>query len=154
MLRRLRRPASVLVPLLLLVPALAACGSNSSGSSQSKGGISGVTLTGDVGKGITAKFHQKIAYPTSTKVTTLVKGSGNKIASGDTVTTYLWVGDGTTKKVAYSDYQNGKAEPIPNNGQLSPVFTKLFSGARYGSRVAAVTTPAELLGSSSGGAQL
>ena len=150
MLRRLRRPASVLVPLLLLVPALAACGS----SSQSKEGISGVTLTGDVGKGITAKFHQKIAYPTSTKVTTLVKGSGNKIASGDTVSTYLWVGDGTTKKVAYSDYQNGKAEPIPNNGQLSPVFTKLFSGARYGSRVATVTTPAELLGSSSGGAQL
>ena len=116
--------------------------------------LSGVTVTGDVGKSITAKCHKAIATPKASKVTTLVKGSGGKIASGDTVSTYLWVGDGTTKKVAYSDYQNGKAEPIPYNAQLSPVFTKLFNGATYGSRVATVTTPTDLLGSASGGAQL
>ncbi len=155
MLRRFRRPAAVIVPILLLAPVLAACGSKADdSSSQSQSGLSGVTLTGDVGKGITAKFHKAIATPKSSKVTTLVKGSGEKIASGDTVNTYLWVGDGTTKKVAYSDYQNGKAEPIPNNAHLSPVFTKLFDGATYGSRVATVTTPADLLGSASGGAQL
>ena len=83
-----------------------------------------------------------------------MKGDGAKIASGDTVSTYLWIGDGTTKKDAYSDYTNGKAESIPNNGQLNEVFTKLLKGATYGSRVAVVTTASDLLGSASGNEQL
>jgi peptidylprolyl isomerase len=141
----------------VLASVVAACGSDTKKSHDSSGGsgaLSGVSVTGDVGKSITAKWHKKITQPSSTKVTTLVKGSGDKIASGDTVNTYLWIADGSTKKVAYSDYQQGKAEPIPNNGQISAVFNKLFDGATYGSRVAAVTTPTELLGSSSSGSQL
>jgi peptidylprolyl isomerase len=143
--------------VLLLVPALAACGSSekkdSSGSAQS-GGLKAVSFSGDVGKSLTATWHEKVAKPASTKVTTIVKGDGSKIASGDTVSAYLWIGNGSTKKEAYSDYKNGAPEPIPNNGQVGPVLSKLFEGATYGSRVAAVTTPADLLGSSSGVAQL
>lgn len=160
MFRRLRRPAVALIPVLL-VPALAACGgggstkSDASGSSASSdGGLSAVSFTGDVGKSLTATWHTTVKKPTATKATTLVKGTGAKIASGDQVSTYLWIGDGTTKKDAYSDYTNGAAEPIPNNGQLGPVFTKLFDGATYGSRVAVVTTAPELLGSSAGNPQL
>jgi peptidylprolyl isomerase len=162
-LRRLRRPTAALVPLLL-IPALAACGGNSnksagdSGSTNSSAsaaaGLSAVSFTGDVGKSLTATWHNKIATPKTTTVKTLVKGTGDAIASGDSVSTYLWIGDGTTKKVAYSDYTNGASEAIPNNGQLSEVFTKLFANATYGSRVAAVTTAADLFGSSSGSAQL
>jgi peptidylprolyl isomerase len=70
------------------------------------------------------------------------------------VDTFLWIGDGTTQKVAYSDYTNGKPESIPNNGQLNEVFTKLFANATYGSRVAAVTTAEALLGSTTGNSQL
>ena len=155
MLRGLRRPASALALLLLVVPVLAACGSNTKKEpSSSKGDLSGISLTGEVGKGITAKWHKAIAKPKTSTVKTLVKGSGDKITSGDTVSTYVWIGDGTTKKVAFSDYKNGAAEPIPNNGQVSPVFDKLFKDATYGSRVATVTTPAELLGSASSGSQL
>ena len=154
MLRRLRRPTSALAFLLLLVPAVAACGSDAKKDTSAEGTLSGVSLTGAVGKGITAKWHKAITQPKKAKVTTLVKGSGGKIASGDTVSTYVWIGNGTTKKVAFSDYQNGQAEPIPDNGQVSPVFDKLFEGATYGSRVATVTNATDLLGSAASGSQL
>jgi peptidylprolyl isomerase len=95
-----------------------------------------------------------VKAPESTTVTTLVKGDGEEIADGDTVSTYLWLGNGTTKKEAYSDYTNGSPESLPNNDQLGAVFTKLFDGATYGSRVVAVTTPTELLGASAASNQL
>lgn len=155
MLRRLRRPAA-LIPLLLLVPVLAACGGGSKNddSSSSSGGLDAVSIKGDVGKSLSATWHSKVKTPKTTSVKTLVKGSGEKIASGDTVSMYLWIGDGTTKKTAYSDYKNGAPESIPNNGQVSGVLDKLFENATYGSRVAAVTTPTALLGSSSSSSQL
>jgi peptidylprolyl isomerase len=159
-LRRLRRPTAALAAVLL-VPALAACGSSSgkdsgtdtdsksspSADATETPGLSEVTFEGEVGKSLTATWHSKVDVPTSTTVTTLVTGTGAKIAAGDTVSTYLYLGDGTTKKDAYSDYTNGSPESIPNNDQLSDTFTKLLSDATYGSRVAAVTTASELFGS-------
>ena len=155
MLGRLRRPAVALIPALLLVPALAACGSSDKKDEKSgAGSLDAVSFSGDVGKSLTAKWHSKVAKPKATKVTTLVKGSGAKIADDDTVSAYLWVGNGSTKKEAFSDYKNGAPESIPMSGQLGPVLEKLFDGATYGSRVAAVTTPKDLLGSASGNPQL
>lgn len=157
--RHARRSAIALLPVVAL-SALTACGGGSSSSSSSSSGtqtgagLKQVSFTGTVGKSVTAKWHSAVATPKSTSVTTLVKGSGDKIAQNDTVSTYLWIGDGTTKKSIYSDYSQGTAEPLPNNGQLGAVFDKLFSGQTYGSRVAAVTTPTELLGSSSSASQL
>lgn len=158
--RRLRRPAAASLSAALLVPVLAACGSGSGGGSSSdagsstSGGLDAVSITGDVGKKIDATWHDKLEKPASTTVTTLVKGSGPKIASGDSVSTYLWIGDGTTQKVAYSDYTNGAPESVPNDGRLNGVFAKLIGDATYGSRVAAVTTASELFGSPSGASQL
>ena len=154
MFSRLRRPALALIPVLLL-PSLAACGSSNDAKDSSTGaGLSQVSFTGDVGKAITATWKKPVAKPSSTSVTTLVKGSGDKIASNDTVNAYLWIGDGTTKKQTFSDYDPGKPEALPNNGQLGPVFDKLFSGQTYGSRVVAVTTPEDLLGSADAATQL
>ncbi len=164
MLRRLRRPAAALAAVLL-VPALAACGSDSeegsdtdakpgsSAESTATPGLSAVTFSGEVGKSLTASWHSTVDAPTETTVTTLVTGTGSKIADGDTVSAYLYLGDGTTKKDAYNDYTNGAPQSIPNTGQLSDVFTKLLAGATYGSRVVAVTTASELF-SSSGNSQL
>ena len=147
------------------MPALAACGGSSSNGSdatatagESSGaaasGLSAVSFTGDVGKSLTGTWHTTVASPKSTTVSTLVKGTGSAIAVGDTVSTFLWIGDGTTKKVAYSDYTNGSPESIPNNGQLSDLFSQVLKGSTYGSRVVAVTTASDLFGSSSGNAQL
>jgi len=155
-LRRLRHPATVLIASLLVVPALTACGSSSEKDAEptDDGGLSAVTFTGDVGTSLDSKWHTKIAAPEETKVHTLVEGKGEKIADGDTVSAYLYIGNGTTKKDAYSDYDNGAPESIPNNSQVGAVFQQLFKDATYGSRVAAVTTATELLGSSSGNPQL
>jgi len=155
------------VAAVLLVPGLAACGdgsgkatdsdsgsASSDTSSSATGELDEVTFSGDVGKSLTATWHSTVEAPESTTVITLVKGDGEKIADGDTVNTYLWLGNGTTKEEAYNDYTNGAPEPLPNNGQLGEVFTELFSGATYGSRVVAVTTPTELLGASADSNQL
>jgi peptidylprolyl isomerase len=135
---------------------LAACGSSSKKDDNATSGapLDAVSITGDVGKSVKATWHKKLAHPKATTATTLVKGTGSKIASGDSVSTYLWIGDGTTKKTAYSDYDNGAPETIPNNGQLNEVFAKLLEDATYGSRVAVVTTASDLLGSASGNPQL
>jgi len=171
-LRRFRRPTAATGALLLAL-ALAACGGDDSGSASDKssasassdssdssesapatGELDEVTFSGDVGKALTAEWKSEVAVPEKTTVTTLVKGDGEAIADGDTVSTYLWLGNGSTKKEAYSDYTNGAPEQLPNNGQLGEVFTQLFAGATYGSRVVAVTTPAELLGPSADGSSL
>jgi peptidylprolyl isomerase len=158
-LRRSRRPAAALCAALLL-PALAACGGESGkaadtdsksasaepSASASTGELSEVSFGGEVGKSLTATWHSTVEAPESTTVTTLVAGSGEPIADGDTVSTYLWVGDGTTQKDVYSDYDNGAAQSIPNDEHLDPVFSELLSGSTYGSRVVAVTTASELFG--------
>ena len=92
--------------------------------------------------------------PGSTTVTTLVEGDGDAVADGDTVSTYLYVGNGSTQKDLYSDYDNGSPEAIPNTEQAGEVFRALFTGATYGSRVAAVTTAKALFGESVEGNQL
>ena len=170
MLRRFRRPAAAL-GAVLLIPALAACGSDSgkgddndsksqsesetaSADSGTTGELSEVTFEGEVGESLTATWNSAIEAPETTTVTTLVEGEGDEIAEGDTVSTYLYVGDGTTQKDVYSDYDNGAPESIPYNDQLDEVFSALLSGATYGSRVAAVTTATELFGPSAGDNQL
>ncbi len=161
MLRRLRRPAAA----LLLVPVLAACGNSgddsgsdtsskaSASASADDGGssLSEVTFEGEVGQSLKATWKSEVKAPESTTVSTLVKGDGEEIADGDTVSAYLYLGNGSTKTDAFSDYDSGAPESIPNNGQLGDVFTQIFDGATYGSRIAAVTTPSELFGASSSG---
>jgi peptidylprolyl isomerase len=159
-LRRLHRLQAALCAALLL-STLAACGSggassvaDDSGSTSessaavSTGELEEVSFSGEVGKGITATWHSKVDAPESTTVTTLVKGAGESIADGDTVSTYLWLGNGTQKEDVYSGYDNGSAEAIPNNDQIGDVFVRLLAGATYGSRVVAVTTATELFGPS------
>ncbi|MCW2819195.1 MAG: hypothetical protein JWR42_1982 [Marmoricola sp.] len=156
--RRLQRPAAVLVPALLIAPALAACGSDDGQKSSSSSSSSGtqldqVNFSGAVGKALKPTWQGKVSAPTSAKVTTLVKGKGDKIASGDTVSTFVWVGNGSTKKAAYSDYDNGSPESVPVDSKLSALFQKVFKGATYGSRVAAVAPAKDLFGAT-GGTQL
>lgn len=152
MTRGLRHPAAALAGLLLLAPALAACGSSDDKSAGASDKITGVSISGDVGKSVKASWSKDDAVK-STKATTLVKGSGDAVGGDDTVSTYVWIGSGKSKKTVYSDYQNGAAEPIPV-GQVSGVLGDLFKDQTYGSRVAAVTTGSELFGSSSGNPQL
>ena len=164
---RLHRPVAALCAAILL-PALAACGGDassaagdpdttsesSSASAPQTGELSEVSFSGDVGKALTATWSSEVELPKSTTVTTLVEGDGDAVADGDTVSTYLYVGNGSTQKDLDSDYDNGSPEAIPNTEQAGEVFRALFSGATYGSRVAAVTTAQALFGESVEGNQL
>ena len=93
------------------------------------GELKEVSFSGEVGESITAKWSSAVETPEETTVTTLVKGDGEAVADGDTVSTYLWVGNGTAQKQVFSDYDNGAPESIPNDpGQLDAVFRALFEG--------------------------
>jgi peptidylprolyl isomerase len=164
--RRLRRPAAALSAVLLL-PALGACGGDSGkgddpGSASSPaasestsdagetGDLEEVSFSGEVGTSLSAEWHSAVEAPESTTVTTLVEGTGDAVADGDTVSTYLYVGNGSTQEDVYSDYDNGAPSAIPNDGRVGEVFDQLLSGSTYGSRVVAVTTPHELFGETAG----
>jgi peptidylprolyl isomerase len=163
--RRFHRPLATLCGLVLL-PTLAACGDGASSaaddsgtqSEASSGAASGeldeVSFSGDVGDSLKATWSSAVETPKATTVTTLVQGDGDAVADGDTVSLFLYVGNGSTQKDLYSDYDNGAPEAIPNSDQAGDVFRKLFSGATYGSRVAAVTTATELFGQNVQGNQL
>lgn len=173
----LRRPwrsvPSALLCTALLVPTLAACGSendaaDSSTSSESSsesadsadgaaGGeatgesIEGVTFTGDVGDSLTAEWSAAVEAPSETETYTLVEGDGDAIDDGDTVNAYLYLGDGTAQSDLYSDYDQGAAQAVPVDPSSGEVLYSLMSGATYGSRVAAVTTADILFGGSADG---
>jgi len=154
-----RAAAAALLPVLTL-PALAACGSGddskatASAGSTTSAGLDQVSFSGEVGTAIKPTWKSTIAKPSATTATTLVKGSGDAVAKNDSVSTYLWIGDGTTKKQVFSDYDQGKPETLPNNGQLGVTFDKIFDGQTYGSRVVAVTNATDLLGSADAASQI
>ena len=158
MLLSLRRPIAAAC-VALLIPALAACGNDSgeaddnasSAESSSSGGaatgeLSEVSFEGDVGESLKATWASAVEAPEKTEVTTLVAGEGDALAEGDTVTAYLWLGNGKTKEELYNGYDAGSPEAIPNSQEVGPVFVDLLTDATYGSRVAAVTTAGELFG--------
>jgi peptidylprolyl isomerase len=133
---------------------LAACGGNnsSSPSATSSDPLDAVAITGAVGQKpqIQWKGELKAAKVTTT---TLTKGTGDTVNDGDQVSAQIWIGDGSSKQQAYSTYDQGGAQLLTLNDQLSPVFADAIKGAAVGSRIV-VTAPASQLVGASGNAQL
>jgi peptidylprolyl isomerase len=150
--RRLRRPLFLLLPAVLL--GLTACGNSSSSSPAASSGnlLDAVSITGQVGQKPQVEWKGAL---TAAKVqtTTLTKGTGDVVNEGDQVSAQIWIGDGFSKKEAYSTYDQGGAQVLTLNSQLSPVFADAIQGALVGSRIA-VTAPAEQLVGPNGNAQL
>jgi peptidylprolyl isomerase len=141
----------LLLPSLLI--GLAACGgSNSSSGSTSASALDAVTITGQVGQKPQVAWKGDL---TAAKVqtTTVTKGTGDVVNQGDQVSAQIWIGNGKSKKEAYSSYDQGGAQVLTLNSQLSPVFLNAISGATVGSRIA-VTAPASQLVGQSGNSQL
>lgn len=142
--------------LALLLPALVACGGSDADESASDtgstgAGPSGVSFSGEVGESLEVEWEAEVEKPEETQVTTLVEGDGEEIEDGDVVTTYLFVGNGTSQEQAYNDYDNGAAQSLPNEDPAPQVLLDMMDGATYGSRVVAVTTAAELFGGNAEG---
>ena len=142
---RLRRSASLVVPALLL-PTLVACGSAKTGyGDPTASGFDGVTISGTPGKAPEVKWKSAIAYPSKTTVKTLVKGTGAAVGSGDSISADIWIGDGTTKLQAYSDYATGQPETLTVS-ELGDEWKTILDGAHYGDRIAAIVASDKLLG--------
>lgn len=149
--RRLRSLLLLLMPALLV--GLAACGSASSSPTASGGNLlDAVTITGPVGQKPQVEWKGTLKA-TSVQTTTLTKGKGDTVNDGDQVSAQIWIGNGTSKKEAYSTYDQGGAQLLTLNSQLAPLFSDAIKGATVGSRIA-VTAPASKLVGPSGNTQL
>jgi peptidylprolyl isomerase len=137
--RRLRRLPAVLLPVVLLT-GLAACGDDE-GSATDSEALQAVTIDGEAGKAPKVTFDEEMS---SDKLETevLEEGDGAEVKEGDKVVTHIWIGNGFTKKKAFSTYDQKRPEVVTVDENLSPIFGKAMEGQTVGSRVA-VTAPAD-----------
>lgn len=145
MLRRVRRPAAVAVPLLLML-ALAGCGDEDGATEGMLAGFEGVSVTGDLGKIPEVDWKGQFeAKKAETKV--LIEGDGDKIADGDKVQVNVWIGNGWTQEESYTTYEkDGAPETFTVDDQLTPIFKNALLGQTIGSRIAVVAPAADVFG--------
>lgn len=146
---RLRRALTALVPALL-VPALVACGATKTGyGDKTVAGFDGVSVTGAFGKAPKLDWKSDIAYPTSTKVRTLIKGTGPAVKSGKSVYVNFYVGNASTidanKSWSYSSLSDSP-HGMQMDASLGPVYKALLDGAHIGDRREAIATAADVVG--------
>jgi len=153
--RRRTRLSLLPVALVTVLVALAGCGGSNSSSAASGGSgtpLDAVTISGDVGTAPDVTWNSKMTA-TDVQNTTVTKGEGDTVEKGDLVSAHIWVGNASTEKTAYSTYDQGGAQSVTVDSNLSPVLADAMTGATVGSRIA-VTTPADKLFGESGNAQL
>jgi peptidylprolyl isomerase len=144
-LRRLRRPAHLLLPVVLLL-GVTACGSDSGGSDKTYEGLDAVTITGDFGKAPKVEWKGEMTA-SDVAVKTLEEGDGETVEKGDKVVTNLWIGNGYTQQKAYTTYDDGQPQTLTVDDQaLSKPFFDALSGQKYGSRVAITASAQDLFG--------
>ena len=147
--RRLRRLPALFLPLLLAT-TLVACGDDDGGgddSGSSDASLHGIAITGDLGKEPEVDWGGELETD-ETETSVVIEGDGEELAEGDQVQAYLWIGNGTTEKKAYSGYDAGQPETVVASKDLSPVFRDAILGQTIGSRVAVTTTAEEAFGAS------
>lgn len=144
--RRLRRLPALLLPLVLAT-TLVACGDDGSDSGSSDAGLHGITISGDLGKEPEVEWDGELEAD-DTETSVVIEGDGEELAEGDQVQAFLWIGNGTTEKMAYSGFEAGQPETVVASKDLSPVFRDAILGQTIGSRVAVTTTAEEAFGPS------
>ncbi|MDQ3484425.1 MAG: FKBP-type peptidyl-prolyl cis-trans isomerase [Actinomycetota bacterium] len=155
MLRRLRRPAGLVLPVVLL-SGLAACGSED-GLSGALEGFDAVTISGEVGSVPEVAWKGQLeAGDVESK--TLVEGEGAELAEGDPVIVNYWLGNGYTEEVIQESFGEevagllltvgGEAQPPQTVDDILKAFVSqaVTEGATLGSRVALVASAEEALG--------
>lgn len=148
MLRRVPRPLALIVTTLLAT-TLTACGGGKTVGLGGKTveGWDAASVSGDAGAAPKVDWKGKMAAVAKPETKTLQAGKGAAVTEGGKVWGYIWIGNGETQKQAYSDYDNKQPEELTLDSKtISPVFTKMLSGAKIGSRVAAITSAKEIFG--------
>ncbi|CAN5387755.1 hypothetical protein BH11ACT8_BH11ACT8_14070 [soil metagenome] len=103
MLRRLRRPAALIAPLLLVVALSAACGDAKNVETGTLTGADAFTLSGDFGSAPTIDWKGRMkAGKADVEVPTT--GDGAALVADDKVIVNYWVGNGYTEKTTLDTY--------------------------------------------------
>lgn len=129
---------------------MASCSNDDEGddtqSSSSGSELSNVTVEGDVGTDPEVTFDGEVkAEETVSEV--LTEGDGAEVATGDSVLTHIWIGNGFTQKKAYSTYDDGAPQLLTvDETQLSSVFLEGLEGQTVGSRVLVAAPASEAFG--------
>jgi peptidylprolyl isomerase len=124
----------------VLLTGLAACGDDE-GSAADSEALQTVTIDGEAGKAPKVKFDGEMS---SEKLETevLEEGDGAEVKEGDKVVTHIWIGNGFTKKKAFSTYDQKRPEVVTVDENLIPILDEAMKGQTAGSRVA-VAAPAD-----------
>lgn len=141
--RALAAPAALLIAALTLT----ACG-NDSGDDSGSGsgaGLSTVKIAGDEGKAPEVTFDGKLD-PAEVETDVVTEGDGDEVATGDNVLTHIWIGNGFTKKEAFTSYEAGTPELLNVSDQLTPAILAGMEGQKIGSRVAVAAPAADAFG--------
>lgn len=139
-----RRIAAVGV-VALLASGLAACGDDDGSTANSGKGLDSLSVTGDVGKDLTVKFDGEIGVD-KLESKTLVEGDGAEVKDGDIVMAHLWIGNGFTKKEAYSTYEEKTPQKLTVGKDLAKGIKAAIEGHTIGSRVAVAAPPKDAFG--------
>jgi FKBP-type peptidyl-prolyl cis-trans isomerase len=119
-------------------------GQSASGSQVSSGGGSLPSVTAKAGQAPTVTIP-KNSPPSSLSVTTLIKGSGPKVATGDTVVTqyvgYIWRTGDLFGSTWPTSQQSGAPFSFQLGGDVLAGFSEGLSGVNVGSRVMLVIPP-------------
>lgn len=145
----LRRRLILVLPTVLLL-GLAGCGSESTtGASafntDAKDGLSAVSITGDVGSAPEVTWKTPMTA-SSTDTTTVVAGTGPKVAQGEQVLAQVWIGNGFSQQKAYSTFDGGPAQLIAADDKTSPAIAEALKDVTVGSRVAVTASATDAFG--------
>jgi peptidylprolyl isomerase len=143
-LRRLRRPALLLLPVLLLA-TLTACGDGQATSSSTYEGLDAATVSGDFGKAPTVEWKGEMTA-SDVIAKTLVTGDGPTLKDGDKVLANVWIGNGYTQQMAYSTYDSQAQVLTFDKKSLSEPFLKSLQDQTVGSRVAVTASATAMFG--------
>ena len=148
--RRVRRPLALLVAPALLIPALAACGSD---DADSGAGLEAVEVTGAVGEPPQVTWGDDFSATVDPEVETVVAGDGPELAADGDALVHYWIGNGYDESEALSTYTSLPEVVDLADEQLTEVFSTALEGATVGSRIAASVVAEEVVGPS-GNSQL
>ena len=140
------RSAALSGVLALSLLGLAACGSDSSDPESGGASLSSVKIEGEQGKEPKVTFDGPLdGEKEETEV--VIKGDGDTVADGDTVSANFWIGNGFTQEEATSSYGQGEQKVVLDSEVLKPLREAMI-GHKVGDRVAVLTSAEDTYGES------
>ncbi|GAA1929352.1 FKBP-type peptidyl-prolyl cis-trans isomerase [Nocardioides hwasunensis] len=142
------RSAALSSVLALSLLGLAACGSESSDSSQGTATLSSVKIEGKQGEEPQVTFDGRLdGSKEETEV--LVEGDGDTVEDGQTVEANWWIGNGFTQKEAQSTYdEDGATQSVELSEDILPFLRDAMIGKKVGDRVVMLTSAEKAYGES------